>query len=194
MSDEEIDTFQARLRRMIARRRGEPRFARLIEHLEALSNSSDSDAALDDIPEVTGPKRTRKRKEKIDFNNSSWGRLIADPEVNNPESTAGRTFRLRFRVPFPIFDKVLAPLMVTKNIFKADNKMTRVPLKFKLLACLRILGRGLCFDDITDIIGIPVSTMHAIFNDAAVYSSILCCTFLQARCGRSMQRRGVVLS
>ena len=91
-------------------------------------------------------KRKNKRVRRIFKKNlwkSSWGELITHNDIRNPSSYQGRIFKRRFRVPFGLFMDELVPKCRDGNIFNTseDNKV-RVPLEFKILICLRILGRG----------------------------------------------------
>ena len=48
-------------------------------------------------------KRKRQRRPKIDLWQSEWGRLLKSHEIANPNSWEAKKFRLRFRVPWPLF-------------------------------------------------------------------------------------------
>ena len=50
------------------------------------------------------------------------------------------------------------------NIFNNKYNCIKIPIEFKIMACLRILGRNAYLDDITDHIGIPVETTREIFS------------------------------
>ena len=96
---------------------------------------------------VTGKKVVKKRKRhtfKHDYWNSSWGRLIRSEDMNDPDSRDWKLFKRRFRVPFGLFTDVFLLMCVEKNIFVTTHEnRVRVPLEFKILTCLRILGRGM---------------------------------------------------
>ena len=76
-----------------------------------------------------------------------------------------RIFRRRFRVPFPIFEKIVLECNRV-NVFniKSESRV-RVPIEFKVLISLRILGRGNCFDDISEMSGVFPSSVARIFHD-----------------------------
>jgi hypothetical protein len=96
---------------------------------------------------VTGKKNVKKRKRhtfKHDYWNSNWGRLIRSEDMKDPTSRDWKLFKRRFRIPFGLFSDVLIPMCVEKNIFGTTHESrVRVPLEFKILMCLRILGRGI---------------------------------------------------
>ena len=105
------------------------------------------------------------RENKKDYWKTPWGVMLRHPDINNPTTKLGRLFRRRFRVPFPIFDEILVRRCREKNIFDIkSDKCVRIPLEFKILIALRILGRGNPADDIAnpcsespDFIGIQLS-------------------------------------
>ena len=89
-------------------------------------------------------KRRVRRKFKKDLWKPSWGELITHEDIRDPSSYQGRIFQRRFRVPFGLFMDQLVPMCADRNIFKTkDDRFVRVPIEFKILICLRILGRGL---------------------------------------------------
>lgn len=58
-------------------------------------------------------------------------------------------------------------VLITSNVFEIkDPARVRVPIEFKILAALRILGRGNCVQDIEKFSGIAESTCLALFNVA----------------------------
>lgn len=44
------------------------------------------------------------------YTESAWGRMLRDPNIQNPLTNAGKIFRRRFRVPYPIFEDILGSL------------------------------------------------------------------------------------
>jgi hypothetical protein len=106
------------------------------------------------------------RTEKIDyFTDTKWGRDICDPRIVDAKSKQGKKFRRNFRVPFPVFDKVLVPECNRLNVFEVHSlSRVRVPTEIKVLICLRILGRGAYSEDMADMCGGFKSSIHAIFR------------------------------
>ena len=110
-------------------------------------------------------KRSRDRGPKINYWETNWGKMLQHPEIGDPTTKVGKQFRRRFRVPFPFFREVLIPVCTTHNIFPSKKQnMVRVPLEFKLLICLRMIGRGLCADDAADMAWAKESTCHALLK------------------------------
>ena len=111
------------------------------------------------------PRRYGRTK-KIDYYaETRWGLLIGNPEINNPKSLPARIFRRQFRLPFPVFDKIIVPECDRLNVFEVkDSARVRLPTEFKVLICLRILGRGSYHDDIAQMSGSFKSTCHTIFK------------------------------
>ena len=79
------------------------------------------------------------RTNKIDFyTESKWGRSLVDKTIGISESKAGKEFRRKFRVPYPVFKKILVPECDRLNVFEVkDFHRIRVPTEMKLL-CIRI--------------------------------------------------------
>jgi hypothetical protein len=76
-----------------------------------------------------------------------------------------RKFRRRFRVPYPLYQYIVSECNRV-NLFniKSESRV-RVPTEFKVLIALRILGRGNCYDEISELSGSHESTCHAIFHE-----------------------------
>jgi hypothetical protein len=55
------------------------------------------------LHETTKIKKRRIRNVPRNFYTSRWMEDLSDPQLLNPESTAAKKFRLRFRVPYPVF-------------------------------------------------------------------------------------------
>ena len=91
---------------------------------------------------------------------------MTNPEINNPNSKLAKIFMLRFRVPFILFKEKILKMCVDDNIFDLTyhNCKNSIPIEFKILACLRILGRGLCYDDINELSSIPNTSIPYYFH------------------------------
>ncbi len=74
-----------------------------------------------------------------------------ESELNDPTSFEAIEFKARFRVPWAFFSRFLLPWTKEKFPRKADavGRMG-MPTELKLLGVLRILGRGIHFDDIAE--------------------------------------------
>ena len=103
---------------------------------------------------------SRRAKTPEDFTTTAWMQLIRNPLTRQRGSYFGKLFRNRFRIPFSMFMKL-------RNMFVEHNWLqTRrfdcfgrpsVPFEMKLLAALRFLGRGECFDTLSELTGDRVS-------------------------------------
>ena len=98
-----------------------------------------------DSPTCHRPRRTIYARANS-FWETDWGNLIRHPDVCNIRTRMGKRFRRRFRLPFPLFEHVVN-ICKTQNIFQMKYE-SRIPVEAKILACLRILGRDHCCDDI----------------------------------------------
>jgi len=86
-----------------------------------------------------------------------------DPQLQNAESNVALKFKRRFRFPYPAFQNVLLPMCASANVFN-QRYNGRVPLEFKLLISLRILGRGNVADDLNELSEVGASTCNTIFK------------------------------
>jgi len=118
-------------------------------------------------PPVVEHKRPNQAP-RTDYKSSVWWRALQHPNVSNPTTKEGRKFRLRFRVPFPIFQRLLA---LSREWFpQRDTDVSgrpSVPIELKLLCVLRVLGRGVCFDDCEEITGADEETLRSTATIAA---------------------------
>jgi len=65
------------------------------------------------LPEPVSVDGIRSRFKLPKTNNwdTTWGRMLADPETQVPTSRAGKLFRLRFRVPWDLVNNFLVPMV-----------------------------------------------------------------------------------
>jgi hypothetical protein len=107
------------------------------------------------------------RTNKINYyTDTRWGQLyLQNPDIKDPTSKVAREFRRKFRLPYPVFDKVIVPECDRLNVFEVkDESRVRIPTDFKVLICLRILGRGSYHDDVAEMAFSFKSTCHKIFR------------------------------
>jgi hypothetical protein len=112
-------------------------------------------------------KQTRasaKRPKDFDFNDTKWGMLYHHENTINPSTKEGKVFRRRFRVPFRLFRDTLVPLCEQHSMFR-DAPNHKIPVYIKTMAALRVLGRGNCADDISEMSGVGESTINVIFKE-----------------------------
>ena len=122
--------------------------------------------------------RTRKRRcTSESLQQSVWGQLmesIQDEIATNgilPHSDLQKTFRLRFRVPYSMFVDIVKEC-VDANVFGSGVREAKIGIDFKVLTCLRILGRNFVCDSVVEILNTGVATVNNIFKDfAANYSA-----------------------
>ena len=51
-------------------------------------------------------KRCRQREPPIDYSKAPWLIMLEDLRINDPTTKQGKTFRRRFRIPYPMFGLV----------------------------------------------------------------------------------------
>ena len=89
--------------------------------------------------------------------------MIADPSTADPNSSRGKSFRRRFRVPYLVFCWICAKCD-EKNVFEIKRAASvEIPTTIKVLICLRILGRGDCCDSISELSFVSESHVNRIF-------------------------------
>ena len=114
----------------------EDKIKEIIEHI--MENEVD----IDDEVHI----KKRARSETPCYWDSTWGIMLLDPLLLNPESHIAKRFRRRFRVSYSLFSEIILPLCKQHKILY--TKKARIPLEFKILAALRMLGRDSCSDSI----------------------------------------------
>ena len=109
--------------------------------------------------------RRRTAWVKKDYWETQWGRDMRNLDIEDPDSALGKRFRLRFRVPFAMYKEILLPMCRERGIFPSNGSWReKIPSEFKLLMCLRILGRGNYADDVSELSGIAPSSVNSIFK------------------------------
>jgi hypothetical protein len=93
--------------------------------------------------------------------------MLDDPMLQDPTSPVAKKFRQRFRVPYPIFVDLLAKAVnLGFELCPVNHAGTEgVPLEVKLLGFLRILGRGTCFDGISELSNASIEVHRSFFHD-----------------------------
>jgi hypothetical protein len=107
-------------------------------------------------------KIKRTRRETPNYWESTWGRMLLDASLLEPTSFTAKKFRRRFRVPYPLFADVIMPLCREHGILRTERE--RIPLEFKVLAALRMLGRDSCSDSISELSMMGESTCNSVFK------------------------------
>ncbi len=93
------------------------------------------------------PRDVYPRKTSHELWNSIWGKRILSvrqeiAEIGVDHSTREQSkFRLDFRVPFSLFEDIVKDCKEA-HIFTTGKKVPTISDEFKVLACLRILGRN----------------------------------------------------
>jgi hypothetical protein len=112
--------------------------------------------------------RKRKTSPRPDYWNSVWGSMLRSDNVRDAgDRKGGKRFRRRFRVPFPIFEKIVA-MVRSQNWFAECTDCTGrsgAPLELKILNVLRVVGRGTCFDGIEELNLISEETNRTFFHN-----------------------------
>lgn len=111
----------------------------------------------------TPEKRTRRRLERPNYWASTWGKMLLNSEINNPNSNVSLKFRRRFRVPYKLFKEVIVPQCEENNIFEMKSNST-IPIEFRILIALRIMGRDSTGDDCEELSFVGEQTSRDIFK------------------------------
>ena len=137
---------------------------------EMMASSSDSSSSSSSEEEEEAPKCKRcRRRTRLTPNGFEpekewrWKAMLSNPDLHDSNSHAAKQFRLRFRTPFPVF-QYLIKTFVEKNWLQTRSTdcagRPSVPFEVKVLAALRHLGRGLCFDDLEELSGVGNETLR----------------------------------
>ena len=107
----------------------------------------------------------RESPEFVNYKETTWGKWLNNPKLEDPHSKLSKLFQLRFRVPFILFKHFLVPRCIELQIFQQERSHSnRCPIEIKIMACLRYLGRGLTYDDIYEMSEIPISSFSVFFS------------------------------
>ena len=95
---------------------------------------------------------------------SKWGKMLNHPHISDPRTKTANLFRLRFRVPHPVYLQLLED--ARENFPYAPDAVGHMgmPLECRILGWLRILGRGWCFDDVSEMSELSQSGVHVFFH------------------------------
>lgn len=136
--------------------------------VDVCNSSSDEE----ELPEKKPRKREtipRCMQPVPDYSQSVWAKMLKDPSIKEPTSKTAKKFRRRFRVPFPLFELLVAELRddVTGAWDQVDATRLasrRVPLELKVLSALRALGRGEVFDTLEELTLVSESTLRVFYH------------------------------
>ena len=104
-------------------------------------------------------KRRSPSADVVDFSSTTWGKMLSNPEVRDVNSSVGKLFRRRFRIPFPLFE-LLTEMCAIKNIFESKSAdREKIPIVIKLLVCLRILARDECADTVSELSHVGMASL-----------------------------------
>jgi hypothetical protein len=144
------------------------------------SDSSDS-PVLECLlpPKPKGQTRNSNVKSRPLKENAPWHIMLSlagqgKNDIADENSADGRYFRRRFRLPYALFESLIQ-VMLADNWFpyeyeangrgKLDSCGIRgCSLQVKFLSVLRVLGRGVCFDELYDGSGCSESTLSRFFH------------------------------
>ena len=83
---------------------------------------------IEDFVEEPLHKKKRCAKTRIDYWNTTWGRWLRNPLMQDPTSKMAKMFMLRFRVPFILFNEKILPMCIKDNVFDLTYQRNRVQI------------------------------------------------------------------
>ena len=98
---------------------------------------------------------------------TNWGKTLLNPSTADCETWEGKKFRRRFRIDYRMFRDIIVPLCKDSNVFEMKIS-SQIPIEFKVLVALRILGRDNDCDTISELSAIGESTCNNIFRKFVV--------------------------
>jgi hypothetical protein len=105
--------------------------------------------------------KTRYGNKRPNYKESAWGRLLRRNECSNVNHKDGRYFRRRFRVPYELFLRIV---QICREYKWFPESHRSAPLELKVLATLRKLGRGGCFDSLAELTLIDQETLRVFYH------------------------------
>jgi hypothetical protein len=119
----------------------------------------------------------RRRRKSMNVGNwvdSTWSKMLTDVRYRDPSSPEGKLFRSRFRVPYPKFLEICRICRDSGKFNKAERDcclQKTVPLEILILGALRVLGRGLCMDDISEMSNVSQEVHRVFFHKFCKFMS-----------------------
>ena len=91
--------------------------------------------------------------------------MLRNVDLQISGSNAQKVFMRRFRLPYPIFVRLVKWAKGWHEVCQNDSAgRPRCPTELKLLGWFRMVGRAACFDDVEELSGISPPTMHQFFH------------------------------
>lgn len=113
------------------------------------------------VQEASEKVKTRCSESRTVYATTSWGLLLSRGYCKDIHHKDGKYFRRRFRVPYSLFERIVT-ICRQYNWFPESHRSA--PLELKILATLRKLGRGGCFDNLYDSCGIDEETLRVFYH------------------------------
>lgn len=115
------------------------------------------------------PFFNRTVNRRPDCKRSPWWQYIEDERYADPTTAKYQLFRLRFRVPYELFVRILEDIRnsdppMFKETRDAAGRESH-PLELKLLGALRVLGRAHTFDDLEEVTFISKDRHRVFFKE-----------------------------
>ena len=109
-------------------------------------------------------------------NSTWWTNYVESPQLEDPRFL--KTFRLRFRLPYPQYQELIVLTKSSDRYFKRWFDSARdatgeraAPLEILVLGALRYLGRGWTFDDLYESTGVLAEVHRQFFHVFIAYAS-----------------------
>lgn len=118
--------------------------------------------------EDEAPALRRRQRPRVPWEDTAWMRMLAHDNMQDDDSIEACSFRLRFRVPYPLFLHLVEITRAAGILACGDTDAAgrpAAPLELKILAILRILGRGVKFDDAAELSGLSLPTVARVMHE-----------------------------
>ena len=117
--------------------------------------------------------RNRNTQQRMNYGKTPYAIMLENENVKDPTTREGQYFRRRFRIPFPIYERLVA---VVRDFGMFPECHRSISLELKVMAVLRRLGRGGPFDDCWDGSGMNEETGVYSFIDFVKFFLNACIT------------------
>jgi hypothetical protein len=108
------------------------------------------------------PRRNKNRNTHLW--DTVWGKMLLDEaSLLDTTSYQHENFRNRFRVPYTMFLEIVEECKEHK-VFGETIRVSKIPIEFKVLVCLRVLGRRTIIDEFDENLNIGRSTVTEFFR------------------------------
>ena len=146
-----------------------------IQQSDVFNTIAEDEDNIEDLVKASKKRKYTHHNRTRDLWSTPWGLMLKElANSNDINSYEHRKFRRRFRVPFSMFLDIVKEC-AELHVFGVQIRKRKIPIEFKVLASLKILGRDLCCDEIDERLNISESHTLGFLNSLSTIRQIRLC-------------------